>query len=121
MEICQAGARTGVAATCTDTATRARNSTVETGDESWFVSLAIRQKILKGIETKRQYDLMRRKVGRVIFASACRSCIPGDIGRVDSCGHRAHCAIAPCGRQKVAIDINTEVTPGLNRTGKGWI
>jgi len=34
---CQTGARTEVAATCTGTATRARNSTVEAGD--WSVAI----------------------------------------------------------------------------------
>jgi hypothetical protein len=32
--VCQSGARTGIAATCTATATRARSNTAETGDES---------------------------------------------------------------------------------------
>mgnify|MGYP006865014904 CR=1 FL=1 len=40
-EVCQTGARTGVAASCTVAATRARNSTAEIGDESVALSAAV--------------------------------------------------------------------------------
>jgi len=40
-EVCQAGARTGVAVICTCATIRARNNTVETGDESVAIWAAV--------------------------------------------------------------------------------